>query len=96
MVLNALEYTKTPAKYKMYDSVSNRWVYNPIAVGWMYFFKMIHIAETKLAGRGIGSYNKRTLQPLGGRKNRGGQRYCPFYWQDISSYQKCSRARRRY
>jgi len=74
MVLKALEYTNTPSEYKMFDSISNRWVLNPIAVGYMYFFKMIHIAETKLAGRGIGVYNKRTLQPLGGRKNRGGQR----------------------
>jgi DNA-directed RNA polymerase subunit beta len=74
MILKALEYTNTPSEYKMFDSISNRWVLNPIAVGYMYFFKMIHIAETKLAGRGIGVYNKRTLQPLGGRKNRGGQR----------------------
>ena len=35
---------------------------------------MVHIAEEKLAARGIGSYAKRTLQPLGGRKNKGGQR----------------------
>ncbi len=32
------------------------------------------IAEEKLAARGIGTYAKRTLQPLGGRKNKGGQR----------------------
>ena len=35
---------------------------------------MVHIAEEKLAARGIGTYAKRTLQPLGGRKNKGGQR----------------------
>ena len=35
---------------------------------------MVHIAAEKLAARGIGSYAKRTLQPLGGRKNKGGQR----------------------
>jgi DNA-directed RNA polymerase subunit beta len=35
---------------------------------------MVHIAEEKLAARGIGAYARRTLQPLGGRKNKGGQR----------------------
>jgi DNA-directed RNA polymerase beta subunit len=35
---------------------------------------MVHIAEEKIAARGIGAYAKRTLQPLGGRKNKGGQR----------------------
>jgi DNA-directed RNA polymerase subunit beta len=45
-----------------------------IAVGYIYFFRMVHIAESRLAARGIGSYARRTLQPLGGRKNRGGQR----------------------
>ena len=32
------------------------------------------MAEEKLAARGIGAYARRTLQPLGGRKNKGGQR----------------------
>ena len=35
---------------------------------------MVHIAENRLAARGIASYARRTLQPLGGRKNKGGQR----------------------
>jgi hypothetical protein len=35
---------------------------------------MVHIADEKLAARGIGAYARRTLQPLGGRKNKGGQR----------------------
>ena len=48
------------------------WIYN--SPKWHYFFRMVHIAESRLAARGIGSYARRTLQPLGGRKNRGGQR----------------------
>jgi len=47
---------------------------NPVAVGYVYFLRMVHIAEEKLSARGIGAYAKRTLQPLGGRKNKGGQR----------------------
>ena len=70
----AMEYTKTDFKYLVYDPPSQRHVVNPIAVGYMYFFRMTHIADDKLATRGIGSYAKRTMQPLGGRKNKGGQR----------------------
>lgn len=70
----ALDLTQTPFKQMLYDPVSKTNIINPIAVGKMYFFRMVHIAEEKLAARGIGSYAKRTLQPLGGRRNKGGQR----------------------
>jgi len=70
----ALEYTRTPFKQKLYDPVSKQEIENEISCGYVYFLRMVHIAEEKLAARGIGSYTKRTLQPLGGRKNKGGQR----------------------
>ena len=70
----ALNYTGTTFKQKLYDPVSKQFIENEISVGYVYFLRMIHIAEEKLAARGIGSYAKRTLQPLGGRKNKGGQR----------------------
>jgi len=70
----ALEYTGTLFKQKLFDPVSKKEIQNEIACGYIYFLRMVHIAEEKLAARGIGSYAKRTLQPLGGRKNKGGQR----------------------
>jgi len=70
----AMDYTGTQFKYNVYDPPSKKQVMNPVAVGYMYFFRMTHIADDKLAARGIGSYAKRTMQPLGGRKNKGGQR----------------------
>ena len=70
----ALEYTNTDFKRKVYDPLSKDFIKNPIAVGYIYFLRMVHIAEEKIAARGIGAYAKRTLQPLGGRKNKGGQR----------------------
>lgn len=73
-LIQALEYTHTKFKQRLYDPVSKNYILNPIAVGYMYFFRMVHIAEEKLAARGIGTYAKRTLQPLGGRRNKGGQR----------------------
>ena len=70
----AMKHTESKFKQKIYDPVSKDFFINPIAVGFIYFFRMVHIAEEKLAARGIGVYAKRTLQPLGGRKNKGGQR----------------------
>ena len=70
----ALEYTGTKFKQKLYDPMAKQEIVNQIAVGFIYFFRMVHIAEEKLAARGIGAYARRTLQPLGGRKNKGGQR----------------------
>jgi len=73
-VRKALEYTNTRFTYKVYDPVAKKYLENEIAVGYVYFLRMVHIAEEKLAARGIGTYAKRTLQPLGGRRNLGGQR----------------------
>ena len=73
-IKKALEYTGTLFEQTVFDPIANDNIKNPIAVGYMYFQRMVHIAEEKLAARGIGAYAKRTLQPLGGRKNKGGQR----------------------
>lgn len=71
---SALKYTETQFKYRVFDPPSGQVVSGEIAVGFMYFFRMTHIADDKMAARGIGSYAKRTMQPLGGRRNKGGQR----------------------
>lgn len=73
-IQEAIKYTGTKFKQEVYDPLSKTKLLNKIAVGYIYFFRMVHIAAEKLAARGIGSYAKRTLQPLGGRKNKGGQR----------------------
>jgi hypothetical protein len=73
-VKKALAYTNTNFKQRVYDPLSKDYINNPIAAGYIYFIRMVHIAEEKIAARGIGAYAKRTLQPLGGRKNKGGQR----------------------
>lgn len=70
----ALDYTETSFKYDVFDPQSKKLIHQQVACGYEYFFKMVHISETRLAARGIGSYARKTLQPLAGRKNRGGQR----------------------
>jgi DNA-directed RNA polymerase subunit beta len=69
-----MEYTNSKFKHKIYDPISKKYILNPIAIGYMYFIKMIHMSENKLAARGIGAYSRRTLQPLGGKKLKGGQK----------------------
>ncbi len=73
-IKKALAYTGTKFKTKIYDPIGNTHIKNEISAGHIYFLRMVHIAEEKIAARGIGTYAKRTLQPLGGRKNKGGQR----------------------
>jgi DNA-directed RNA polymerase beta subunit len=70
----ALAYTNTQFTYHVFDPQSNSYPVNSVTCGYGYFFKMVHISETRLAARGIGSYARKTLQPLAGRKNKGGQR----------------------
>jgi len=70
----AMDYTGATFTTELFDPLSQVKLENEIAVGYIYFFRMVHIAEEKLAARGIGAYARRTLQPLGGRKNKGGQR----------------------
>ena len=74
MVLKAMKYTNTKHEYKLFDYASDDFILNPICVGFMYFFRMIHIAANKMTFRSISLYNRKTLQPPGGRKNHGGQR----------------------
>ncbi|MGX7576975.1 DNA-directed RNA polymerase subunit beta [Candidatus Vidania fulgoroideorum] len=47
---------------------------NKITVGYMYYFKLYHIVDSKIHSRSIGPYSLVTHQPLKGRSNFGGQR----------------------
>lgn len=70
----AMKYTNSDYSSKLYDPISMKKFQNSIAIGYNYFFKMTHIAEEKMSFRGVGKYNRRTLQPSSGKKMKGGQR----------------------
>lgn len=72
-IVKALEYVNRDFEEKIYDPFLDK-QYN-IALGYMYIMKLNHIAKEKIAARSIGPYSKRTLQPLGGKRNKGGQRF---------------------
>ena len=70
----AMTYTKTQYEYTVFDPISGKNIENPINCGYMYFMKLNHIAQDKMAYRGIGPYSAKTSQPLGGKSRKGGQR----------------------
>jgi len=47
---------------------------NPVAIGYLFFEKLVHRASEKMFARSVGPYNKKTLQPSSGRINSGGHR----------------------
>jgi len=73
-MLDAMEYAEAQTKYKLFDPTSGMNIANPIAVGYIYFLKLVHRASDKMSARSIGPYSKKTLQPLGGKSRLGGHR----------------------
>lgn len=45
-----------------------------ISAGYMYWNKLIHRSRDKISCRSVGPYSRKTSQPLGGKKKRGGHR----------------------
>jgi len=74
MVKAAMEFTGSEYDQKVFLPEFGCWTENKVACGSMYFFRMTHIAESKLSARGIGRYSKKTAQPVSGKKFKGGQR----------------------
>jgi len=70
----AMEYTNSKYEVPVYDPVSKKMIQNELVFGSLYFMKLNHISQDKLAARGIGPYSAKTSQPLGGKTRKGGQR----------------------
>jgi len=70
----ALAYTGTEKEYECFDPIQGEKVKNKIAFGYQYFLKLNHIAQDKIAVRGVGPYSAKTAQPLSGKTRKGGQR----------------------
>jgi DNA-directed RNA polymerase subunit beta len=47
----------------------------PVAVGYMYILKLLHLVDDKIHARSTGPYSMITQQPLGGKAQFGGQRF---------------------
>jgi len=62
-------------KIILYDGRTGEPFDKPVAVGYMYMMKLIHMAEDKIHARSTGPYALITQQPLGGKSRQGGQRF---------------------
>jgi len=70
----AMRYTGTAYEYDCFDPIQNKNTKKQVAFGYQYFMKLNHIAQDKVAVRGVGPYSAKTAQPLAGKSRKGGQR----------------------
>ncbi len=62
-------------KMKLYDGHTGEAFERDISVGYMYIMKLHHMVEDKIHMRSTGPYSLITQQPLGGKAQKGGQRF---------------------
>jgi len=59
----------------LYDGLTGEPFDQDIAVGYMYILKLHHMVEDKMYMRSVGPYSLINQQPLGGKAQKGGQRF---------------------
>ena len=62
-------------KVALYDGRTGQPFDQPVAIGYIYMLKLIHLVEDKIHARSTGPYSLITQQPLGGKAQFGGQRF---------------------
>ena len=66
---------QTDGKATLFDGRSGEPFPYPVAVGYMYIIKLLHLVDDKIHARSTGPYSMITQQPLGGKAQFGGQRF---------------------
>lgn len=72
---NWLYNSYSPGKVILTDGRTGETFDNPVLVGKSYILKLIHLVDDKIHARSIGPYSLITQQPLGGKSQKGGQRF---------------------
>jgi len=62
-------------KARLFDGRSGEPFEEPVAVGYIYILKLLHLVDDKIHARSTGPYSMITQQPLGGKAQFGGQRF---------------------
>jgi DNA-directed RNA polymerase subunit beta len=62
-------------KTRLFDGRTGEPFKEPIAVGYLYILKLLHLVDDKIHARSTGPYSMITQQPLGGKAQFGGQRF---------------------
>lgn len=63
------------SKEQVFDPVANRYLTNPVTVGYGYIQKLHHTSEGKLSARGTGSYDQSEQPARGGGENAQAKRF---------------------
>jgi DNA-directed RNA polymerase subunit beta len=62
-------------KARLFDGRTGEPFKDPVAVGYVYILKLLHLVDDKIHARSTGPYSMITQQPLGGKAQFGGQRF---------------------
>ncbi len=62
-------------KARLFNGRTGELLPAPIAVGYLYILKLLHLVDDKIHARSTGPYSMITQQPLGGKAQFGGQRF---------------------
>jgi len=73
-------------KTELFDGTNGEKMSNPISVGVMYMIKLSHMVEDKIHARSVGPYSLISQQPLGGKSQKGGQRFGEMEVWALESY----------
>jgi DNA-directed RNA polymerase subunit beta len=66
---------ESTGKARLFDGRTGELFPEPIAVGYIYILKLLHLVDDKIHARSTGPYSMITQQPLGGKAQFGGQRF---------------------
>ena len=66
---------QTDGKATLFDGRTGEPFPYPVAVGYMYIIKLLHLVDDKIHARSTGPYSMIPQQPLGGKAQFGGQRF---------------------
>lgn len=70
----------------LYDGRTGKPFDSKVTVGYAYMLKLNHLVEDKMHARSTGSYSLVTQQPLGGKAQRGGQRFGEMEMWALKAY----------
>jgi DNA-directed RNA polymerase subunit beta len=73
-------------KTMLYDGRTGYPFDQKVTVGYIYMMKLLHLVDDKIHARSIGPYSLVTQQPLGGKAQRGGQRFGEMEVWSLQAY----------
>ena len=73
-------------KVKVRDGRTGEEFDSPVTIGFMHYLKLHHLVDDKIHARSTGPYGMVTQQPLGGKAQFGGQRFCEMEVWALEAY----------